>query len=379
MTLQIKTVTSKKEIKAFIQFGIDLYKGNPYFCPPLILDELNNFNPQKNPAHEICDHILFIALQDGQIVGRIAGIINYKANEHWNNQRLRFGWFDFIDDQKISKALLEAVAAWGKAKGMTEMNGPVGFTDFDHQGLLLEGFEYNSPMASLYNYPYYEKHFEAFGLTKEIDWIEYRLTMPEDVPPRMNRIAKIVMEKSHLTIDKVKSIKELKKHYPNYEYLDVIDQAYQSLYNYQPLTDKQKVYYSKIYFPLLNFDFVTIVINEAKEIVGVALGMPDISDALRKCNGRLFPFGWFRLLKALKVKKNMGNYDMLLIAVRPDYQNKGVNSLFFYDQSKYYPQYGAKYADTTSILETNNKNQANWEEYEKIQHKRRRAYIKSLI
>jgi len=378
MTIEIREVTTKKELKQFIQFGIDLFKGNPYFCPPLILDELNTFDTKKNPAHEISDHIIYLAYNEGKIVGRIVGIINHKANEKWENKRLRFGWFDFIDDLAVSKALLEAVQAWGKAHGMTEMNGPLGFTDFDHEGLLIEGFEYNAPMASLYNHPYYEKHFEAFGLKKEIDWIEYRLTMPDEAPPRMQRIAQIVMEKSKLKIHKVKSIKELKKYYPNNEYLDVIDQAYQSLYNYQPLTEKQKAYYSKMYFPLLNFDFITIVINELKEIVGVGLGMPDISDALRKCQGRLFPFGWFHILKALKAKKNMMYFDMLLIAVRPDYQNKGINALFFYDTAKFFPQYGIKYAETTSILETNNKNQANFEEYEKIQHKRRRAYIKPI-
>ena len=378
MAIEIKEVTTKKELKQFIQFGIDLFKGNPYFCPPLVFDEINTFDTTKNPAHEICDHIIYMAYKDGKIVGRIVGIINHKANERWENKRLRFGWIDFIDDLAVSQALLEAVQAWGKTHGMTEMNGPVGFTDFDHQGLLIEGFEYNSPMASLYNYPYYEKHLEAFGLKKEIDWIEYRLTMPDEVPPRMKRLAKVVMEKSKLEIHKIKSIKELKKYYPNNEYLDVVDQAYQSLYNYQPLTDKQKTYYSNMYFPLLNFDFVTIVINEMKEIVGVGLGMPDISDALRKCKGKLFPLGWFHILKALKAKKNMEYFDMLLIAVRPDYQNKGINALFIYDTAKHFVKYGVKYAETTSILETNNKSQANFEEYDKIQHKRRRAYIKSI-
>lgn len=378
MAIEIKEVTTKKELKQFIQFGIDLFKGNPYFCPPLVFDEINTFDTTKNPAHEICDHIIYMAYKDGKIVGRIVGIINYKANERWENKRLRFGWIDFIDDLAVSKALLDAVQAWGKTHGMTEMNGPVGFTDFDHQGLLIEGFEYNSPMASLYNYPYYEKHLEAFGLQKEIDWIEYRLTIADEAPPRMQRLAQIVMEKSKLKIHSIKSIKELKKYYPNNEYLDVIDQAYQKLYNYQPLTEKQKTYYSNMYFPLLNFDFITIVINEMNEIVGVGLGMPDISDALRKCKGRLFPFGWFHILKALKAKKNMMYFDMLLMAVRPDYQNKGINAIFFNNTSKYFKQYGVKYAETTSILETNNKSQANFEEYEKIQHKRRRAYIKPI-
>jgi GNAT superfamily N-acetyltransferase len=378
MAIEIKEVTTKKELKQFIQFGIDLFKGNPYFCPPLVFDEINTFDTTKNPAHEICDHIIYMAYKDGKIVGRIVGIINYKANERWENKRLRFGWIDFIDDLAVSQALLEAVQAWGKTHGMTEMNGPVGFTDFDHQGLLIEGFEYNSPMASLYNYPYYEKHLESFGLQKEIDWIEYRLTIADEAPPRMQRLAQIVMEKSKLKIHSIKSIKELKKYYPNNEYLDVIDQAYQKLYNYQPLTEKQKTYYSNMYFPLLNFDFITIVINEMNEIVGVGLGMPDISDALRKCKGRLFPFGWFHILKALKAKKNMMYFDMLLMAVRPDYQNKGINAIFFHNTSKYFKQYGVKYAETTSILETNNKSQANFEEYDKIQHKRRRAYIKSI-
>ncbi len=378
MAIEIREVTTKKELKQFIQFGIDLFKGNPYYCPPLVFDEINTFDTTKNPAHEICDHIIYMAYQDGKIVGRIVGIINHKANEKWENKRLRFGWFDFMDDLAVSKALLEAVQAWGKAHGMTEMNGPVGFTDFDHQGLLIEGFEYSSPMASLYNYPYYEKHFEAFGLQKEIDWIEYRLTMPDEVPPRMKRLAGVVMEKSKLTIHKIRSIKELKKYYPNNEYLDVIDQAYQKLYNYQPLTEKQKTYYSNMYFPLLNFDFITIVINELKEIVGVGLGMPDISDALRKAKGRLFPFGWYHILKALKAKKNMMYFDMLIIAVRPDYQNKGVNALFFYDTAQSFVKYGVKYAETTSILETNNKSQANFDEYEKIQHKRRSAYLKPI-
>ncbi|MDD3480516.1 MAG: N-acetyltransferase [Paludibacteraceae bacterium] len=378
MTIEIREVTTKKELKQFIQFGIDLFKGNPYYCPPLVFDEINTFDTTKNPAHEICDHIIYMAYKDGKIVGRIVGIINYKANERWENKRLRFGWIDFIDNLAVSQALLEAVQAWGKTHGMTEMNGPVGFTDFDHQGLLIEGFEYNSPMASLYNYPYYEKHLEAFGLQKEIDWIEYRLTIADEAPPRMQRLAQIVMEKSKLKIHSIKSIKELKKYYPNNEYLDVIDQAYQKLYNYQPLTEKQKTYYSNMYFPLLNFDFITIVINEMNEIVGVGLGMPDISDALRKCKGRLFPFGWFHILKALKAKKNMMYFDMLLMAVRPDYQNKGINAIFFYNTSKYFKQYGVKYAETTSILETNNKSQANFDEYEKIQHKRRRAYLKPI-
>jgi len=374
--IEIKQVKTRKELKKFIQFGTDLYKDNPYFCPPLVFDELNTFNPKKNPAHKVCEHIIYLAYQNDKVVGRICGIINHRANEHWQNKRVRFGWFDFIDDLEVSKALLDAVKIWGKDRGMDEMNGPVGFTDLDHQGLLIEGFEYNSPMASLYNFPYYIKHFENYGLIKDADWIEYRVFIPDGVPEKMQRVANIVMEKYKLKVAKVRNAKELLKRF-GYTFFDVVDEAYKPLYNYQPLTFEQKKYYSDMYFPLINYDFATIVVNEKDEIVGVGVGMPNISEPLRKCKGKLFPFGWFHILKALKAKK-FKYFDLLLIAVRPDYQNKGVNSLFFYDQIKYFIQYGVEHSETTSILETNSKNQANWEYFENQQHKRRRAYIMEL-
>lgn len=360
----------------FVRFATDLYKGNAYFCPPPVFDEKNTFNRKKNPAYDFSDSVLYLAYRGDKIVGRIAGIINNIANDTWGKKRLRFGWFDFVDDLDVSKALLDAVREWGKRQGMTEMNGPVGFTDFDHQGLLIVGFEYDSPMASLYNYPYYERHFEAYGLTKEVDWIENRVFIPKGVPEKMERVANIVMEKYKLKVAKVRNAKELVKRF-DYTFFDVINEAYKPLYNFQPLTERQKKYYCDMYFPLLNFDFVTIVVNEADEIVGVGAGMPNISDALRKCGGRLFPFGWFHILKALKARK-FKHFDLLLIAVRPDYQNKGVNSLFFYDQIKYFIKYGVEYSETTAILETNAKNQSNWEYFDNIQHKRRRAYIKQI-
>jgi len=371
--IKIKQIKTRKELKKFIRFGTDLYKDNQYFCPPLVFDELNTFNTKKNPAHKVCEHVIYLAYKDEKIVGRICGIINHKANEHWQNRRVRFGWFDFIDDLEVSKTLLDAVKNWGKERGMDEMNGPVGFTDLDHQGLLIEGFEYNAPMASLYNFPYYIKHFENYGLVKDADWIEYRVFIPDGVPEKMQRVANIVMEKYKLKVAKVRNAKELLKRF-GYTFFDVVDEAYKPLYNYQPLTFEQKKYYSDMYFPLINYDFATIVVNEQDEIVGVGVGMPNISEQLRKCKGKLFPFGWFHILKALKAKK-FKYFDLLLIAVRPDYQNKGVNSLFFYDQIKYFIKYGVEHSETTSILETNSKNQANWEYFEHIQHKRRRAYV----
>lgn len=376
MAVEIREINDRKGLKRFIDFANDLYKDCPYYCPPLYFDELNVFDRKKNPVMEFSDYQLFMAYRDGKAVGRIAALINEKANEAWNVKHVRFGWMDFIDDYEVSAALLDAVRDWGKARGMDAMNGPVGFTDWDHEGLLIEGYEYVAPLASLYNYPYYVEHMERYGLKKEIDWIEYQITPPTEVPERLARMAEIVKERSHVRVDKVKNTKELVRKY-GISFMDVLDEAYQKLYNFQPMTPRQKAYYRDIYFPIINFDFVTVIVNEKDEIVGVGVGMPDISDACRKCGGKLFPFGWYHILKALKAKK-MEHFDLLLVAVRPDYQDKGINSLFFADQIPYFIQYGIKRVETTSILETNTKNQQQWSYFEHKQHKRRRAYIKPI-
>lgn len=376
MSVIIKEVTSKRDLRKFVQFGIDLYEGNPYYCPPIFMDEMDTFNPKKNPALEVSEFVIYMAYRDNKIVGRIVGLINHRANEAWKVKKCRFGWFDFIDDYEVFKALMDAVVAWGKSKGMDQLNGPVGFTDFDKEGLLIEGFEHNAPMASLYTHPYYIPLYEKYGLEKEADWIEFQILAPKDAPERMKRVAQIVEKRSKVHTVKVKNVKELTKRY-GFSYFDVFDAAYQKLYNYQPLTQRQKEYYCKMYFPLLNFDFVTLVVNEADEVIAVGVGMPSLSEALRKCKGRLFPFGWYHILKALKAKK-MTDFDLLLIAVRPDYQDKGINALIFAEMGPYFAQYEIQRVETTSILETNAKNQANFADLEHIQHKRRRAYIKSL-
>lgn len=376
MAVEIKQIVTRGDLKKFVCFGNDLYKDNENFCPQLISDEMNVFDPKVNPAHEVCDHILFMAYRDKRPVGRIAGIINHTANAKWNVKKVRFGWLDFIDDNEVSFALLDAVSEWGKSKGMDKLNGPVGLTDFDHQGLLIEGFEYLTPMASLYNYPYYIHHLEDYGLTKEADWIEYQIYPPTELPERFARMDKIVRDRTHVRVDKVQSCKELVKKY-GMQYMDVIDIAYQKLYNFQPLTDRQKKFYCDSYFPLLNFDFVTLVVNEKDEVVGVGVGMPDISKALRKCNGKLFPFGWYHMLKALRAKQ-MDTFDLLIIAVRPDYQDKGLNAVIIADQHPYFVKYGIKQVETTAILETNLKNQGHWELFPHKIHKRRRAYIKDI-
>lgn len=376
MSVIISEVKSKKDLKKFVQFGIDLYECNESFCPPLIFDELNTLNPKKNPAFDVCEAVYFLAYKNNKIVGRIAGIVNRQANAHWNVKKVRFGWFDFIDDKEVSKALLDAVAVWGKSKGMNALNGPVGFTDLDHQGLLLEGYEYLSPMAALYNYPYYVEHFDAYGLTKEADWVEIRVTVPEVLPEKMTRVANMIKDRYNVKSTHVKNSKELIKRF-GYSFFDLIDTAYQNLYNYSPLTEKQKKYYSNLYFPILNFDLVTLVTNENDELVGVGVAMPNISKELRKSKGKLFPLGWYHLIKALKAKTYESS-DLLLIAVRPDYQNKGINSLLFTDQLPYYQKYKVEYASVTAILETNMKSISNFILFDHEVYKRRRAYIKQI-
>lgn len=378
MSIEIRPVNGKKEMKIFVQFANKMYKGNPYYCPSLDFDEINTLTPGKNPALDFCERELFLAWRDGKCVGRVAAMINPIANEKWNCKKVRFGWFDFLDDEEISRALLDKVVEWGKAHGMDELNGPVGFTDFDKEGLLIHGFEELSPMPVLYNAPYYEHHLVNYGLEKEADWLEYRAFVPEALPERWVRIADIASKRSRIHNVKVHSAKELNKRYPNLEYFKLLTECYSVLYNYQPLTEKQQRYVANLYFGLLNFDFVSLVENENNELIALGLGMPDLTKALQHCsNGSLFPFGWYHMLKALKAKK-IEVIDELLIAVRPDYQDSGAVALIFNEQFPYYKQYGVHHIETTSILETNHKNAANFTCFEHIQHKRRRAYLKHI-
>lgn len=378
MAVEIREVNGKKEMKIFIQFANKLYKGNPYYCPTLDFDELNTLTKGKNPALDFCDYALFLAWRDGECVGRVAAMINPIANEKWNCKKVRFGWFDFIDDEEISRALLDKVVEWGKARGMDTLNGPVGFTDFDKEGLLIRGFEELSPMAVLYNYPYYEKHIVNYGLEKEADWMEYRVFVPDELPERWTRVAEVAAKRSKLHNVKCHSVKELNQRYPNLEYFHLMSECYSILYNYQPPTIEQMQYVANFYFGILNFDFVSLVENEKNEIVALGLGMPDLTKAFQHCaNGSLFPFGWYHMLKALKAKK-IDIIDELIICVRPDYQDSGAVALIFNEQFPYYKKYGVKHLETTSILETNHKNAANFTCFEHIQHKQRRAYAKKI-
>ena len=366
---------TRSELLRYVRFGIDLYRGNGCFVPPLVIDELATLNPRRNPASEVCESQSFMAYRDGRAAGRITAIINRDANSRFGERVVRFGFVDFTDDAAVVDALFEAVAEWGRERGMTSMVGPMGFTDMDHEGMLVEGFNEMSTMATIYNYPYYPSHMERMGYRKDTDWIEFRITIPDKLPEKMTRIAEIVLKKYDLRIIKFKSAKKVKEQYGE-ALFKLINETYAGLYGYSPLTDRQIAYYIDMYLGLLKLDYVSIVVDRDDKLVGVGISMPSMSEALRKSGGRLFPFGWWHLLKAMKGHNDV--VDLMLIAVTPEYQSKGVNSLFFYDLCNIFIKDGVKFAETNLELEENIHVQSQWEYFERRQHRRRRAFRKNL-
>lgn len=375
--ITIKEVQSKSEMKKFIRFNYELYKDNKYSVPDIYEDMLDTFS-DKNAAMEFCEAVYYLAYKDGKVVGRVAGIINNKANKTWNLNAVRFGWIDFIDDPEVSRALIEAVEKWGRSKGMTEIQGPLGFTDMDAEGMLIEGFEELGTMATIYNYPYYPKHIEALGYEKEADWIEMFIKVPREtgLPDRFKRIAEIVMQKYNLQIKKYTSSKKLAADYGQ-EIFQLINEAFKPLFGYSELSQKQIDQYVKTYLPILDLKLISLITEPDGRLVGVGISMPSMSRALQKAKGKMFPFGWWHLLKALKWKKPK-ILDLMLVAIKPEYQGKGVNSLLFYDLLPIYIQEGYEYVETNVELETNAKVQQQWIYFERRQHKRRRCFKKTL-
>jgi GNAT superfamily N-acetyltransferase len=371
----IKKVSGKKELKKFILFPFKLYKNNKYWIPPLISDEIKTLTA-ANPAHDFCDVEMWLAYKNNEIVGRIAGIINNLANETWNEKNVRFGWFDVIDDIAVSRLLVETVINWGKNKGMTNICGPLGFTDMDYEGTLIEGFDQISTMSTIYNYPYYAYHLETLGFKKAADWIEYKIFIPESIPEKHERVTQIVQSKLGLKIKKYTNSKKLVNDYGQ-AIFDLVNEAYAPLYGYVPLTQKQIDYYIKSYLPMINLKMVTLITDETEKLLGVGISMPSLSRALQKSKGRLFPFGWYHLLKALHVKNNK-ILDLLIVAIKPEYQNKGINALLFSDLIPVYQQLGFEYAESNPELEINEKVQSQWEYFKTVQHKRRRAFVKEI-
>lgn len=373
MSVEIKKVTTKSELKRFIRFNYEFYKDNPYSVPDLYDDMLNTFSPKKNAAFEFCEADYFLALRDGKIVGRVAAIINRRANETWNRKTVRFGWIDFIDDMEVSTALIDTVKQWGKKRGMTEIEGPLGFTDMDAEGMLVEGFDQLSTMATIYNYPYYPQHMERLGLSKSADWVEMKIYVPDTIPEKHRRISEIIAKRYNLHIRKLKSKKEVRQSGVAHDIFRLINDAYTPLFGYSRMTERQIDQYVKMYVPVLDLRMVSIVENEQNEIVAVGISMASLSRALQKAKGRLLPFGWYHLLKAL-IWKRPKVLDLLLVAVRPDYQGKGVNALLFTDLIPVYKELGFEYAESNPELEMNEKVQNQWQYFKTEQHKRRRCF-----
>ena len=376
MAITIKKVSTSSELKKFIRFNYELYKENPFSVPDLYDDMLNTFSRDKNAAFEFCEADYFLAYKDGKLVGRVAAILNKRANETWKKNEVRFGWIDFINDMEVSAALLKAVEDWGKERGMTSIVGPLGFTDFDAEGMLVEGFEQLGTMATIYNFPYYPQHMEKLGFKKEADWVEFKIYIPDAIPDKHKRISEIIMRKYGLKIVKCQSTKDINKY--GQAIFDLMNEAYSPLFGYSALSPNQIQQYIKMFLPLLDLRMVTLVTDSDDNIVAVGVSMPSLSEALQKAKGRLLPFGWYHLMKLIFMKKYPKVLDLLLVAVKPEYQNKGVNALLFYDLIPIFQKMGFEYAESNPELELNDKVQAQWEYFKTEQHKRRRAYKKDF-
>lgn len=376
MTVQIKPVSSKKEMKVFARFGNKLYKGNKYYVPSMPLDDMNTFDKEKNGAFDFSEAEFYLAYKDGKVAGRVAAIINHKANEAWKVRQVRFGWIDFIDDMEVSAALLDAVIAFGRAHGMTQIVGPLGFTDFDPEGMLVEGFDRLSTMALIYNHPYYPEHMKRHGYYKETGWVEYRITIPEELPEKHIKISEIVKERYNLKVRKL-TRRQIKKEKYGQKLFQLINQTYCVLYGYSLLSEKQIDQYVDMYLSIIDTKMLTFIENPEGELIAAGITIPSLSEALQKCNGEIFPFGWWHLLKTMFIKKPE-TLDLLLIGVRPDWQNKGVNSLLFVDLFRNYRKMGFRYAETNANLETNAKVQAMWLPFKKELHKRRWVFGKDI-
>lgn len=374
--IEVKQISpTKANLKKFTQFQIDLYANNPYYVPPLVSDDVRTLNPSDNPAFDFCEAAYFMAYRDGKPAGRIAGIINHQVNNDSGHKKARFGFVDFIDDPEVSAALFKAVEDWARGRGMKHLIGPLGFTDLDHEGMLVEGFEELGTMATIYNYPYYPQHIERLGYRKESDWVEFIMDVPDGIPEKYARIADIVRRKYKLRNLHYTSRRRIKDEYGR-ALFHLINEAYDGLYEYSHLSERQIDYYISLYLDLLNLDLVSLVVDENDLLVGVGISMPSMSRALQKSRGKMLPFGWWHLLKGLKGKND--RVDLMLVAVRPEYQNKGVNALLFTDLIPKYIANGYKWAESNPEMETNAKVHGQWDYFKHRQHRRRRSYTKTL-
>lgn len=379
-SIEIKKVESRYDLKKFIEFHYDLYEGNPYDVPNLYTDDVNTLRKDKNAAFEFCEAEYYMAFKDDNMVGRVAAIINHRANEKWQQKRVRFGWIDFIDDMEVSAALLKAVEDYGRDKGMTEMVGPLGFTDLDPEGMLTWGFDQLGTMPTIYNYEYYPKHMETLG-GFEVDnkYVEYKLYVPDTVPEKYAKIAQMIQKRYNLHIKKLTRADIFKKGYGQ-KIFRLINETYKDLYGFSELTEKQINQYVEMYLPLADLNLITLVEdwNADKKLVGVGITIPSLSKALQKCKrGRMLPTGWWHLLRAIKYHKT-NIVDLLLMGVLPEYRNKGTNALMFADLIPRYQEYGFEWGESQVEMETNEGVQSQWDALNPVMHKRRKCYVKKI-
>ena len=380
-SISIRKVSSRKDLRKFVDFHYDLYRGNAYDAPPLFSDEMKTLSKDKNAAFEFCEAEYYLAYRDDVLVGRVAAIINHRANEKWGRKSVRFGWIDFVDDLEVSGALLGAVEEYGRAHGMTEVVGPLGFTDFDPEGMLTWGFDELGTMATLYNYPYYPEHMERLGgWEKDNDYVEFKIYVPDAIPEKMVKISEMVMKRYNLHIRKL-SKREVMKEGMGQKIFTVINDSFQDIYGYSNLSPKQIDQYVDAYLPYADLNLIPVIEDwstEEHKIVGVGISIPSLSVAMQKCcRGRLLPFGWWHVLRALKRRKAR-IVDLEMIGVLPEYRNTGENALLFYDLIPWYQKYGIEWGESQVEMETNMCVQSQWSYFDTKMHKRRRCYKKML-
>ncbi len=381
-TVSVSQISTAKEMRAFVRFNYELYKDCPYAVPDLLEDTLETFDARRNPAFRFCQAAFFLARREGRIVGRVAAIINTRANERWGKQEVRFGWIDFIDDIEVSRALLDTVEQWGRERGMTHMVGPLGFTDLDPEGMLTEGFDQLSTLCSIYNYPYYPEHIARLGLVKEAGWVERKVFIPKGQHEANNakyfRIAQMVKQRYGFRLRHFRSRREIKKGGYVQKMLGIVNRAYVDLYGFSQLDEQQMDWYADRFLLMLDRRFLSVVENAEGEIIGIGVCMISLSRAVQKAKAKLFPFGWWYIAKELWLKRKHKILDMLLIGVLPEYQDKGANALFFADMIPGGISGGYEYAETNPQLEDNLAGQMIWKNLDCCIHKRRAVFAKDI-
>lgn len=376
MAVDIKKVSSRKDLKIFVRFANRLYKGNPCYVPSMPIDDMGTFNPEQNGAYDFSEAELYLAYKGGELVGRVAAIINHKANEAWKVKQVRFGWIDFIDDIEVSSALLDAVAAFGRSHGMNQIVGPLGFTDFDPEGMMVEGYDRVCTMALIYNHPYYPEHMKKLGYVKETGWLEHLITIPEHLPEKYARVAEVVQQRYDLKIRKL-TRRQIQKEGYGRKFFKLINDTYCVLYGFSLLSDKQIDKYVNLYLSFVDVRMLTFIEDKDGNLIAAAASIPSMARALQKCNGEILPFGWWHMFKAMFLKRSE-TVELLLIGVEPEWQKKGVVALLFMDLVKNFRNLGFKYAETNAMLENNISILSMFDPFEKEIHKRRWVFGKEI-